>query len=156
MPNYTAADVKNLRQETGAGIMDCKKALEDSNGDMDKAREWVRQKGMARAEKKSDRETNEGYIASYVHANNKTAALVEILCETDFVARNDEFQAMARNVAMQVVAMSPTTVEELLAQEFIKSPSQTIEQLVKGLSGKIGERFVVNRFVRYQVGDQVK
>jgi elongation factor Ts len=123
---------------------------------MDKAREWVRQKGMARAEKKSDRETNEGYIASYVHANNKTAALVEILCETDFVARNDEFQAMARNVAMQVVAMSPTTVEELLAQEFIKSPSQTIEQLVKGLSGKIGERFVVNRFVRYQVGDQVK
>lgn len=153
MANYTAADIKQLREETGAGMMDCKKALEESNGDYEAAKEWVRQKGLAKAEKKSDRETNEGYIASYVHGNNKTAALVEVLCETDFVARNDEFQTMARDVAMQVVSMSPENVTDLLSQDFIKDPSMTIEEYVKGVSGKIGERFVINRFVRYEVGE---
>lgn len=149
--NYTAADIKALREETGAGMMDCKKALEESNGDMDKAREWVRQRGLAKAEKKADRETNEGYISSYVHGTGKVAALVEILCETDFVARNPEFQEMAKNVAMQVASMNPSTVEELLAQDYIRGEG-TIDELVKGLSGKIGEKFVVNRFVRYEVG----
>ena len=153
MANFTAADIKKLREETGAGMMDCKKALEESNGDMEKAREWVRQRGLAKAEKKADRETKEGYIAVYVHSNNKVAAMVEILCETDYVARNPEFQEMARNVAMQVVSMNPTSVEELLAQDYIREPDQTIEELVKGLSGKIGEKFVVNRFIRYSVGE---
>lgn len=153
MANYTAADIKKLREETGAGMMDCKKALEESNGDYEAAKEWVRQKGLAKAEKKSDRETNEGYIASYVHNNNKTAAMVEVLCETDFVARNEEFQTMARDLAMQVVSMSPENVTELLAQDFIKNPSMTIDEYVKGVSGKIGEKFVVNRFVRYEVGE---
>lgn len=152
MANYTAADIKALREETGAGMMDCKKALEESNGDMDKARAWVKKRGLAKAEKKADRETNEGYIASYVHSNNKVAALVEILCETDFVARNPEFQEMARGVAMQVASMNPSSVDELLAQDFIKGDG-TIEELVKGLSGKIGEKFVVKRFVRYAVGE---
>jgi elongation factor Ts len=150
--NYTAADIKALREETGAGMMDCKKALEESNGDMEKAREWVRQRGLAKAEKKADRETNEGYISSYVHGTGKVAALVEILCETDFVARNPEFQEMAKNVAMQVASMNPSTVEELLAQDYIRGEG-TIDELVKGLSGKIGEKFVVNRFVRYEVGE---
>lgn len=153
MPKFTAADIKALREETGAGMMDCKKALEESDGDMAKAREWVKQRGLARAAKTEDRETKEGYIASYVHSNNKIAALVEIRCETDYVARNPEFQEMARSVAMQVASMSPATVDELLAQDFIKDPSSTIEQLVKGLSGKIGEKFVVQRFVRYEVGE---
>lgn len=148
----TAADIKVLRDRTGAGMMDCKKALEDANGDMDKAEELVKARGLARAEKKSDRETKEGYIASYVHTNNKVASMVEILCETDFVARNPEFQKMAREVAMQVVSMNPQTVEELLAQEYLREPSITIETLVKQLSGKIGEKFVVTRFVRYEVG----
>ena len=151
--SYTPDDVKRLREESGAGIMDCKKALEEAKGDYKKALEVVREKGMARAEKKSDRETKEGYVATYVHSNNKTAAMVEILCETDFVARNSDFQAMAKDVAMQVTAMKPADVEELLAQEFIKDPSLTIDQLVKGVSGKIGERFVVSRFVRYSVGE---
>lgn len=151
--NYTAADIKALREETGAGMLDCKKALEESAGDMEKAREWVRQRGLAKAEKKADRETHEGYVAVYAHNNNKVAAMVEILCETDFVARNPEFQDMARNVAMQVASMTPANVEELLAQEFIKNPDQTIEELVKSLSGKIGEKFVINRFVRYEVGE---
>jgi elongation factor Ts len=152
MSNITAADIKALRAETGAGMMDCKRALEESNDNMDQAREWVKQRGLAKAEKKADRETKEGYIASYVHMNNKLAALVEILCETDYVALNPEFQAMAKNVAMQIVSMNPANVEELLSQDYIKDPEMTIEELVKGLSGKIGEKFVVNRFVRYELG----
>lgn len=149
----TAADIKALRDRTGAGMMDCKRALEDADGDMDKGEELVKARGLAKAEKKSDRETKEGYIASYVHTNNKVASMVEILCETDFVARNPEFQTMAREVAMQVVSMDPKTVDELLAQEYLRNPSITIETLVKQLSGKIGEKFVVSRFVRYAVGE---
>ena len=151
--SFTAADVKKLRDETGAGMMDCKKALDEAKGNFHEAKEIVRQKGLARAEKKADRETKEGYIASYVHATGKTAALVEILCETDFVARNEEFQSMARDVAMQVVAMTPADTEELLGQDFIKDPSMTVQDVVKGLSGKIGEKFEINRFVRYTVGE---
>ncbi len=153
MSNYTAKDIKTLREETGAGMMDCKKALDASDGDMKKAREWVKERGLQKAEKKADRETLEGYVASYVHNNNRIASLVEIRCETDFVARNDEFQIMARDVAMQVASMNPKSVEDLLAQDFIKDPSQTIEGYVKGVSGKIGEKFVVERFVRYEVGE---
>lgn len=153
MSNYTIKDIKKLRGETGAGMMDCKKALEEAKGKYEQAKEIVRQKGLARAEKKADRIAQEGYIGSYVHANNQVGALVEILCETDFVARNSEFQTMAKDVAMQVVAMRPKDVEELLSQEFIKDPSITVEELVKGLSGKIGERFVVNRFTRFEVGE---
>ncbi len=151
--SYTSDDVKKLREETGAGIMDCKKALQQADGNYEKAKAIVRETGMARAEKKADRETKEGYIASYVHATGKTAAMVEVLCETDFVARNDEFRSMAKDLAMQVVAMQPADVAELLAQEFIKNPSQTIEQVVKSLSGKIGEKFEVKRFVRMAVGE---
>jgi elongation factor Ts len=152
MSSISMADIKKLREKTGAGVMDAKKALEESKGDMKKAESWVKAKGIARAEKKSDRETKEGYIGSYIHTTGKVAALVEIQCETDFVARNEEFRSMAQNVAMQVASMNPATVEELLAQDFIKDSSQTIDQLVKALSGKIGERFVVSRFIRYQVG----
>ncbi len=154
MANYTATDIKNLREATGAGMMDCKKALDEANGDFTQAKDIVFQRGLAKAEKKSDRETKIGYIASYVHNNNQVAALVEILCETDFVARNDEFQTMAKEVAMQVTAMNPADVEELLAQETLRNPSITVEALVKSLSGKIGEKFVINRFVRYQVGEE--
>jgi elongation factor Ts len=153
MAAFTAADVKKLRDLTGAGMMDCKKALDEAEGDFTKAQEIVRARGLAKAEKKSDRETGEGYIASYVHATNKVAAMVEILCETDFVARNPEFQTMAKDVALHIVAMNPADVAELLAQEFVKDPDKTIDQLVKETSGKIGEKFVVNRFVRFQVGE---
>ncbi len=154
MANYTAADIKKLREETGAGMMDCKKALDEAKGNYDEAIEVVKQRGLAKAEKKADRETKEGYIASYVHANNKVAALVEILCETDFVAKNEEFQAMAKDVAMHVVAMNPENVEALLADQFVKDPDITVDTLVKGVSGKIGEKFVVNRFKRFEVGQE--
>ena len=151
--SYTVADIKKLREETGAGMLDCKKALEEAKGDYDKAIEVVKKRGLAKAEKKADRETNEGYIASYVHANNKVASMVEILCETDFVARNEDFQRMAKDVAMHVVAMNPENLEALMADQFVKDPSKTIEELVKGVSGKIGEKFVLNRFSRFEVGE---
>ena len=149
----SAADIKALREKTGAAIMDCKKALEEANNDMAKAEALVVARGLAKAEKKADRETKEGYIASYVHTNGKVAALVELLCETDFVARNEEFIKMSQAVAMQVVAMNPENVTELLEQEYLRDPSITIEQLVKQLSGKIGEHFVINRFVRFAVSE---
>lgn len=153
MANYTAADVKKLRELTGAGMMDCKKALDAADGDMKKAEAIVKEKGLANAEKKADRETKEGFIASYVHTTGKTAALVELLCETDFVGRNEEFRALAREIAMQAAAMNPATVEELLTQPYMKDGSVTIETLIKQLSGKIGEKLVLSRFVRYEVGE---
>lgn len=154
MSKYTVADIKKLREETGAGMLDCKKCLEKTDGNYEEAVKLAIAKGLAKAEKKSNRETKEGYIASYVHANSKVAALVEILCETDYVARNDEFKSMAKNVAMQVVAMGAKNVKELLQQDFIKDPNMTVEEFVKRSSGKIGEKFVVNRFTRYEVGQE--
>ncbi len=150
----TVADIKKLREETGAGMMDCKKALTAAEGDFPKAQEILREKSLIKADKKSDRETKEGYIASYVHNNNKTAALVEILCETDFVARNEKLQEVAKNVAMQVVAMNPADVTELLAQDYIRDAKVTVEELVKEISGLLGEKLVVNRFTRYEIGSE--
>ena len=154
MANYTTADIKKLREETGAGMLDCKKCLDEADGNYDQAKKLALAKGLAKADKKADRETKEGYIASYVHQTNKVAAMVEILCETDFVAKNSDFQEMAKNVAMHITAMNPDNVEELLAQSFVRDPEITIEELVKRTSGKIGEKFVVNRFIRYEVGQQ--
>ena len=151
--SFTAQDIKKLREETGAGVMDCQKALKEADGNYQKAVEIVKAKGLAKAEKKADRETKEGFIGSYVHATGKIGALVEILCETDFVARNEELQTLAKDIAMQVVAMNPENLEELLEQEFIKDPSTTIEDLVKSLSGKLGEKLALNRFQRLEVGE---
>ncbi len=148
-----ASDIKKLREETGAGVMDCKKALTEAGGDYKKALELVKKRGLAKAEKKADRETKEGYIASYVHATGKIGALVEILCETDFVARNEELRQLGKDIAMQVVAMNPADLKELLKQEFIKDPSVTIETLVKERSGKLGEKLVLSRFQRLEVGE---
>lgn len=144
--------IKSLREKTGAGVMDAKKALEESKGDMNKAVEWVRQRGLAKAAKKADRDASEGIIASYVHMN-KVAALVELNCETDFVARNEEFQHLGKEVAMQVASMAPESVGELLEQQYNRDPKKTIGELVKELSGKIGEKMEVKRFVRYSVGE---
>lgn len=154
MADYSIKDIQQLREETGARVIDCKKALEEAQGNLEKAKEIVAAKGLARAEKKSDREVSQGYVASYTHNTGKVAAMVEILCETDFVAKNEEFQTMARDIAMQISAMNPANLKELLAQDFIKDPSVTIETLVKTLSGKIGERMVINRFVRFELSQE--
>lgn len=154
MTKVKPADIKKLRAETGAGVMDCKQALKVADGDFKQAEEILQEKSLIKAEKKSDRETNEGYIASYVHNDFKTASLVEILCETDFVARNEELQTVANNIAMQVVAMQPEDVAALLKQDYLRDPSVTVEEKLKQTSGTLGENLVLNRFVRYEVGQE--
>lgn len=152
MSQIKAADIKKLRSKTGAGVMDCKQALSAAEGNFTQAEEILKEKSLIKAEKKADRETKEGYIASYVHNDFKTAALVEILCETDFVARNEALQELANNIAMQVVAMEPEDVESLLAQDYLREPTVTVEQKIKQTSGTLGENLVLSRFVRYEVG----
>ena len=153
MSKCTTTDIKKLRIKTGARIMDCKKALEDANGDFNKAKDLVAKKGLARAKEKASRETKAGIIAHYMHNNSQVAAMVEILCETDFVAQNKEFKQLAQNIAMQVVAMNPRNISELLKQEFVRETSNTIDDLLQALSGKIGEKMEIKRFVRYRVGE---
>ncbi len=153
MPNYTVDDIKKLREETGAGMMDCKKAFDEAQGDFEQAKEILRQKSLIKAEKKADRETKEGYLASYIHTNRKVGAMVEVLCETDFVAKNEDFQKLANEIAMQVASMAPENVAELLAQDYIRDAKKTIDELVKEASGTIGEKLVINRFVRYEIGE---
>ena len=154
MASYTAADVKKLREETGAGMMDCKNALEGADGNYDQAREAVKAKGLARADKKAaEREAGKGYLGCYVHATGEIGGVAELLCETDFVARGEEFRELAKEIAMQVAAMSPEDNEELLAQEAIKHGDTTIETLIKELSGKTGEKIVLGRFWRMQIGE---
>lgn len=143
--------VKTLRDETQASIADCKKALDESNGDYEKAVVWLRKKGIERAEKKADRETAEGLIESYVHGNGKIGVIVALLCETDFVARTDEFKKLAHEIAMQISAMDPKDVKELLAQEYIRDSKVTIEEMVKQAIGKLGENIVIREFKRFQL-----
>lgn len=143
--------IKQLREITGAGVMDAKKALEESQGDMKKAQEWIAAKGMQRAEKKSDRETAQGVIGVYIHHNGKSGAMVKLLCETDFVARTDDFKNLAKELAMQVVSMEPESVEALLSQEYVRDSKLTIEQLVKQIAGKLGENVKVEGFERLSV-----
>ena len=144
-------DIKILREKTNAGVMDAKKALEESDGNMAKAEEWIRQKGMQRAEKKADRETKAGVIASYVHMG-KIGVLVELNCETDFVAKTDAFVNLGKELAMQVSSMNPESVDELMAQVYIRDGAKTIAELVKETAGKVGENVTVKRLARFELG----
>ena len=121
MATFTAKDVKALRDQTGAGMMDCKRALEESDGDIEKAVEILRVKGQAQAAKRGERHASEGTVQSYIHANGKIGVLVEVDCETDFVARNDDFQAFARDIALHVAAASPLYVSEDEVPEDVKA-----------------------------------
>lgn len=143
--------IKKLREITGARILDCQKALQEAEGDLDKAVAVVEAKGLARAEKNQDRETKVGYIATYTHNTGMVAAMVEMLCETDFVAANEDFRQMVRDIAMQVTAMGAESVEDLLAQDFIKDPEKTVELVIKTLSGRIGEKMILSRFQRFAI-----
>jgi elongation factor Ts len=196
----TAAMVKELREETGAGVLDCKNALRETNGDFDKAVEHLQQKGLAAAAKRADRVANEGTIGSYVHAGSRMAALVEVNCETDFVARTDDFLTLAHDLAMQVVAARPKyllpedipaeVIEAekeiyraqmensgkpehvidkivegklqkyyqeicLLYQSFIKDEGLTVQDVVTEVAAKLGENIVVQRFVRFELGEEI-
>lgn len=145
-------DIVKLRELTGAGIMDCKRALAESKGNFDKAREVLRERGLEVAGKKSERVTKEGQVVSYVHAGGKIAALVELSCETDFVARNEVFQRFARDVAMQVAAQ--TEEAPLLEQKFIKDPTKTLRDCLTETVARLGENIIIRRFVRFEVGEE--
>jgi len=202
MAEISAKLVKELRDMTGAGMMDCKKALNETKGDKDKAVEWLRQKGIASAEKKAGRAAAEGAIGSYIHTGARVGVLVEVNCETDFAARGEIFQELVRNVAMQVAACPnvdyvkvediPAEVAErekqiemgrddlagkkeemkdkivagrigkrlkemsLLDQAYIKDSALTVDELVKQVSGKVGENIQVRRFVRFNLGEGIE
>lgn len=150
----TMTAIKTLREKTGAGVMDAKKALEESGGDIKKAEVWIGTRGLARAEKKTGRETKAGVVYAYIHHNNLSGSLVELNCETDFVAKTDDFRNLAKELAMQVNSMNPQTVEEFLRQEYVREPQLTIEQLIKQVSGKVGENIRLARFQRFVVGEE--
>lgn len=149
MANIDLTLLKKLREETGISVSECRQALEDAKGDYKKALEILKASAAKKAEKKADRETGEGLIEAYIHGTGKVGAMVQMLCETDFVARTDEFKNLAHEIAMQVAAMAPKDVAELLQQEYIKDSSKTIEQMVKEAIHKTGENIVVKKFERF-------
>ena len=194
----TANQVKELREKTGAGMMDCKNALNESNGDMEQAIVWLRKKGLASAQKKAAHIAAEGMIGFYIHPGDKLGVLVEVNCETDFAAKSPEFRGLVKDIAMHIAAQNPLYVRRdevppevlekekeiykdqarssgkpehivdkiaegklesfyqmacLYDQQFVKDPSQTVEQLINGLIGKIGENIRVRRFARFKTGE---
>ncbi|MDO8270166.1 MAG: translation elongation factor Ts [Candidatus Levybacteria bacterium] len=146
-----AQQIKELREQTQAGFADCKNALEEAGGDIKKATEILRKKGFEKAAKKSDRETGQGLVESYVHQTGKVGVLVSLLCETDFVARTDEFKTLAHEIAMQVAAMNPKTIDDLLKQEYIRDGSKTIDDLIKETIAKLGENIKLSDFKRSEI-----
>ena len=201
MAEVTAAQVKELRERTGAGMMDCKKALNEVGGDMDKAIDFLREKGLAAAAKKEGRIAAEGIVEAYIHGGGRIGVMLELNCETDFVANTEDFKQIARDVALQIAAAKPLylTKEDvpedvleheknilraqalnegkpekivdkmvegriskfykefcLLEQEFVKDPDKTINDLVLEKTAKIGERIVIRRFTRYEMGEGIE
>ena len=158
----TVDDVKNLRDKTGVSIMQCKKALEEAGGDADKALALLKKKGAEIAGKKGDRTLGAGVVASYIHASGNVGALVELWCETDFVAKNEEFKALAKDIAMQVTATNPEFLSMadkgvspedkdrvLLEQAFIKNGEHTVAQMISNAVQKFGEKIEIGRFARF-------
>jgi elongation factor Ts len=147
----TTEQIKQLRQKTGFSIMECKRALEEAEGDEDKALKILEKKGGEKAIKKSQRETKEGLIEAYIHNTGKIGVILELNCETDFVARNSQFKELAHDLAMHIAAMDPQDLEELLSQPFIKDEQKTIEELVNEAIAKLGENIKIRKFVRLEV-----
>jgi len=143
--------VKKIRIETGLGIMEIKAALEKAEGDEKIAKEILKEQGYKKAEKRAEKEVHQGRVATYTHATGKVGAMVELLCETDFVAKNEEFMAVARDICLQVTAMNPEKAEELLEQDFIKDPTNKIKDLITALTAKFGENVKLGRFVRFEI-----
>jgi elongation factor Ts len=161
--------IKALREKTGAGVMDCRNALVNTEGNIEKAHEILNEKGIALAKKKGDRVAEQGLIETYVHLNGKIGVMVEINCETDFVARTEQFKELAHDIALQIAAMSPQFVSSeeiptvgdeeidpqtacLLHQQFIKDPGKTINDLITETIAKVGENIKIRRFARFELG----
>ena len=149
----TATQVKELREKTGAGMMDCKKVLTETDGDMEKAMELLRERGIAKAAKKSDRIAAEGLVECYISEDGKTGAVVEVNAETDFVAKNEEFKKFVADVAKQVVEKNPKDVEDLLNQESIAEPGKTVNDVLTDKIATIGENMNIRRFTRFETTD---
>ena len=147
--SITAGMVKELRERTGAGMMDCKKALTQTNGDMDKAIDFLREKGLAAAAKKASRVAAEGVVASYISEDNKVGVIVEINCETDFVAKTDNFQTMVNAISAHIAKTAPADLDALNASEI--EAGKTVNALVTESIAKIGENISLRRFARYEV-----
>jgi elongation factor Ts len=167
--DISADRVKELREKSGAGVMDCKRALQETAGDMDRAMDLLRQQGLSQAAKRAGREASQGTIESYIHGAGRIGVLVEVNCETDFVARTPDFRDLAHDIAMQIAATDPPSVDDegaaagdgqvsdpsqlpLLKQPFIKDPSRTIADLVRDTAAKTRENIVVRRFTRFELG----
>ena len=166
--SISTENIKELRDQTGAGIMDCRNALLKTEGDMEKASEILKEQSLVRVDKKSQRETSQGLVETYVHTGGRIGAMVELNCETDFVARTPEFQELAHNLAMQVAAQEPLCITEeqmpedadtepeiacLLLQAFIKDPEKTIQDLITETAARVGENVRVSRFARFELGE---
>ena len=171
MADISATKVKELRELSGAGIMDCKRALVSTGGDVAKAADILKAQGLAKAEKRAERTARQGLVDSYIHAGGRIGSMVEVNCETDFVARTEDFKRLAHDIAMQVAATNPKVVgneakpeggstdgqdvadeDVLLKQPFIKDPSMSIESLVKNAIARTGENIVIKRFARFELG----
>lgn len=144
--------IKQLREKTGAGVADVREALEQSSNDLKKAEEILKKKGFEKAAKKAGRETGQGLIESYIHGNGKVGVLVELLCETDFVARTTEFKILAHELCLQVASMNPKDSSALLKQEYVRDPEKTVSELVKETIAKLGENITVGKFSRFELG----
>ena len=153
MTEIRKADIVKLREKTQAGVMDVRRALEEAGGDLTKAEEILSSLGLTKAQAKAERATGSGLIETYTHAGGKIGVMIEVACETDFVAKTDEFKALVHDLALQVASMSPNSVDELLEQEFIKDPSKKISDLVNLVIAKTGENIKVKRFERFVLGD---
>jgi len=151
MAEIKIEDIKKLKELSGAGLTDAKVALVEAKGDFDKALEVMRKKGLTKAEKRGDRETREGLIDAYVH-DGRIGALVEVNCETSFVAKTDEFKDLAHKLAMQVASMDPRDVNELMGQQYILDDGKTVEMFVKDAIAKTGENITVKQFKRIELG----
>jgi len=165
--DITKEMIKTLRAQSGAGIMDCRGALIGCGGDIEKALEALKEKGLLKAQKKSERTTSQGLVEAYIHTAGRIGAMVEVNCETDFVARTDEFKGLAHCLAMQVAAMAPQYISEknipegkevvvaeacLMEQPYIKDPTKTIKDIIIEIIAKTGENIRVSRFIRYELG----
>jgi elongation factor Ts len=151
----SASMVKELRERTGAGMMDCKRALSETDGDMDKAIELLREKGLAAAAKKAGRIAAEGVVCTYISEDMKVGTVVEVNCETDFVAANEEFVSLAKNIAKQVAQTTSTTVDELVSEKYIADEAMTITEAVSALIAKLGENMSVRRFEKFSIENGV-
>ena len=159
MTRAAIEDIRELRAETGAGVMDVKRALEDAAGDMDAAREVLKQRGLEKSAAKASRETHEGVVEAYIHPGRPLGALLELSCETDFVARTPDFRTLARDLVMHIAAMAPERISEddegdgaaLLTQTWFRDSSTTVEEVLRQTIARVGENIRVRRFCRFEI-----